>query len=148
MYVRRYDNVWVTDIKQIFCVCLFTCFITPYTFQLCAGHLAPNVYSLYNFMSLYTHVLSSFPMTSFLTFFHFFILTSIFLLGVLLSVPHLKPSVAALQIICMFNSVLSCRKNTVVVKAIWYIIVIIWFQIVWNFSEYLWIFPYILLHRL
>jgi len=63
--LRRYDNVCVTEIKQIFCVCLFVCLIIQFTFQLFAGHLTPNVYLLKNFMSLYTHVLSSFSVTCF-----------------------------------------------------------------------------------
>jgi len=44
---------------------VFVCLIIPFTFQLFAGHLTPNVYLLKNFMSLYTHVLSSFPVTCF-----------------------------------------------------------------------------------
>jgi len=38
--------------------------------------------------------------------------------------------------------------SVITVMAIWCIVVMIWFQTAWNFSEYLWIFPYILLCRL
>jgi len=95
--------------------CLFICSyqyccILPSTFQLHDGHLAPNVSFLINF----PFTLQPCPFLLLYDFFlnlFFSILISIFLLCVLLSVPHLKPPVAPLRINCMFISVLSCRNK-------------------------------------